>query len=482
MNVFLMYPCGNMFQRGEDRCQSNIKASTSTAMRACNDLGYVAAILRDEHSVFLRDYQTERASFHKLCADMISFRPDVVIVSTTNATVFDDMKQIKRAKQKTGLNFIVVFKGAIFFDAEQELMNQFDDGIVKFFVGGEIDWVIKDLVNMIDLKVAPEFKMLPGIIFREGRSWIKTKCHCWNTNLDSLPFPARDLMNNALYVRPDTGEPMATIQTARGCPSNCIYCLTPSISGKAVRTRSPENVFAEIEECYHKYNIKNFFFKADTFTINEDWVISLCDMIKNSDLNGKIAYTVNSRVKPISEKVLIALKETGCFMIAYGIESGSDETMRLIKKGATVDDARNAIALTKKVGIPVFGFFMIGFPWETEEHIKATEDLIFELDCDFMELHIALPYYGSDFYDLCKAEGVLSGNELGTDYFHSSTIGTKYVSMDKLLDIRKRILMKYHCRPSYIFHKVKSCGFNPKIIYNYGKFGLRLLKNTLLKG
>ncbi|MCQ2532256.1 MAG: B12-binding domain-containing radical SAM protein [Saccharofermentans sp.] len=476
MNVFLMYPCGDMFQRGEDRCQSNIKSSTSTSMRACNDLGYMAAILRDNHSVFLRDYQTEGASFDELCEDVCKFMPEMVVVSTTNATVFNDMDQIASLKEKTGLSFTVVFKGAIFFDAEKDLISQLDKGVVDIFVGGEIDWVIKDIVEKEDLH------SVPGIIIKEGDTWVKTKCDCWNVDLDAIPFPARDLMNNALYTRPDTGEPMATIQTARGCPSNCIYCLTPTISGKAVRTRSPENVFAEIQECYDTYGIKNFFFKADTFTINKNWVLSLCNMIKNSNLDGKIAYTVNSRVKPISEEVLVALKETGCFTIAYGIESGSDETMKLIKKGATVEDARNAIALTKKVGIPIFGFFMIGFPWETEAHIKETEKLIFELDCDFMELHIALPYYGSRFYEMCKSEGVLSGEELGTDYFHAGTTGTKYVPMKRLLGIRKRILLKYHCRPSYIFHKMKACHFSPKIIGNYVKFGLRLVKNALAKG
>lgn len=475
MKVFLMYPCGDMFQRGEDRCQSNIKASTSTSMRACNDLGYMAAILRKNHAVFLRDYQTEGVSFDVLVKDIIDFKPNYVVVSTTNATIFSDMNQIELLKQSIDFDFKVVFKGAIFFDAEDGLIEQVDKDVVDIFVGGEIDWVIQDIIEKDDLSD------VPGIIFKKDGKWIKTDFTCWNINLDDIPFPARDLMNNKLYTRPDTGEPMATIQTARGCPSNCIYCLTPVISGKSVRSRSPQNVFDEISECYHKYGIKNFFFKADTFTINKKWVLELCGLIEQSDLFGKIQYTVNSRVKPISEEILIALKKTGCFTIAYGIESGSDETLSRIKKGATVDDARRAVALTKKVGIPIFGFFMIGFPWETMSDIEQTKKLIFELNCDFIEVHIALPYYGSQFYDICKNEGVLSGDELGTDYFHASSIGTKYVSALELFEIRQKIVFKYCRRPSYIWHKLVACKFNPKIMSNYFKFGMRLIKNVIKK-
>ena len=475
MNIALIYPCGDQYQRGEDRCQSNIKSSTATSMRACNDLGYMAAILRDKHNIFLRDYQTECVGPDTMRSDMLIFKPDVIVVSTTNATVFSDTEQIKSLKEGSGLQFRTIFKGAIFFDAEDSLIEQVDKGVVDVFVGGEIDWVIKDIVEKDDLS------SVPGIIYKKDGKWIKTDFTCWNQNLDDIPFPARDLMKNELYTRPDTNEPMATIQTARGCPSKCIYCLTPVISGRKVRSRSPENVFAEILECYNKYHIRNFFFKADTFTIDREWVLKLCRMITESELNGKIAYTVNSRVKPISYEVMKALKDTGCFAIAFGFETGNVETLDRIKKGATLDDARNAMKLAKQVGLPVYGFFMIGFPWENMQHIKDTERFINELKPDFLEVHIALPYYGSAFYDMCRDEGVLSGNEIGTDYFHSATKGTKYISSEELLNIRKKIIFKYCCNPGYIWHKMTACHFSPKIILNYAKFGFRLIGNMFKK-
>lgn len=472
MNILVFYPPGELFQRGEDRCQSNIKASTSTSMRACNDLGYIASILRNKHNIKLRDYQTENCKYEDLVNDINSFHPNYLILSTTNATIFTDIDIVNNIYKDTSFNGKVVLKGAIFFDASFDLLKQLDLTNIDFLVGGEIDFIIEDIVNQ-----KKPLKEINGIFYKENNQWYKNNFCCWNEDLDSIPFPARDLMKNELYTRPDTGEPMATIQTSRGCPSSCIYCLSPKISGKKIRYRSPQNVLDELLECYEKYNIKNFFFKADTFTFNKEWVLELCDLIKHSKLYGNIHYTANSRVKPLSEEVLIAMKETGCFTIAFGFETGDEETLKKIKKGVSLEDNYNAVKLAKKVGIPIYGFFMIGFPWENKKHIENTKNLIFNLDCDFVELHIALPYYGSEFYDLCKQENVLDKNVIGVDYFHSSTKGTKYLSTNDLLKFRKKVLLKYHCRPKYIFKKLKDCKCNPKIVCNYFKFGIRLIIN-----
>ena len=473
--VMIIYPPGEIFQRGEDRCQSNIKSSTATSMRACNDLGYIASILRDEHKVFLKDYQTENLSYNILKKDVLLFEPDFIFISTTNGSIYEDLKIINQIK-KDYSNCKIILKGAIFFDAPFDLLMKLELNNVDFLIGGEAEYCIKDIIDS-----KKDLNDIVGIFYKKDNIFYKTNFSTWNTDLDSIPFPARDLMNNNLYLRPDVNRPMATIQTSRGCPSNCIYCLSPKISGKCVRFRSPENVFEEILECYEKYNIKDFFFKADTFTINKKWTLKLCNLIKNSKLNGKIEYTVNSRVKPIDEEILIALKETGCFTIAFGFETGSSETMDKIKKGVTIKDNINAMNLAKKVGIPVFGFFMIGFPWENIKHLEETKKHIFKLNPDFLELHIALPYYGSEFYDLCEQENVLNKNVIGTDYFHSSTKGTKYLTNKELLNFRKKILLQYHLRPNYIAKKIIKSKFNLVIISNYFKFGFRLLTNIFKK-
>lgn len=473
--VMLLYPPGKLYQRSEDRAQCNIEDSATVTIHACNDLGYAAAILRNNgYEVFLKDYQTEGLTENEALSDIESFQPDAVFISTTNATVFSDIEFINRIRENR--NFRIIIKGAIFFDTKPELLDILDLTNIDVMVGGESNFVILPIIDSL-LSEKGSLSAVNGIIYKENGELKRTEFSCWETDLDSLPFPARDLMNNALYQRPDTGEPMATIQVSIGCPSNCIYCLTPIISGKRVRFRSVENVFAEIEECYYKYGIKSFFFKADTFTINKDWAIALCDKIINSPLYGNISFTVNSRTNTLSQVLCTKLKLAGCFMLAIGFESGSDETLKKIKKGATIADSLNAARLAKEAGLPIFGFFMIGFPWETEEDIKKTLNFALTLGIDYVELHIAMPYYGTGLFDYCEEYGTMEDTSYGFDVVNPNTKGTKYVSMKRINQLKRGFLIKFYLRPSFVADKVITCIKHPSELKNYAYYGLRLLKN-----
>lgn len=478
--IALIYPPGKLYQRGEDRSQGNIEDSSATAMRACNDLGYAAAVLLEkEYSVFLRDYQTEKCGMQDVISDFKKEAPDVLCISVTNSTIFEDLEVVDKLK-KIFPELVIILKGAIFYDPEMKMLELLDLSNIDFLIGGEIDFAIGDLIE--ELYGEKQYDLINNIIYKkENGEWKKTRFHVWNQDLDKVPFPARFLMKNELYVRPDTGKPMATIQTARGCPSACIYCLSPDISGKAVRKRSPNNVFDEIKECYYKYGIKDFFFKADTFTIDADWAIELCNLIIQSELYGKIEFTANSRVNPISKEVLAAMKKAGCFTVAFGFESGSNVTLKKIRKGTTVQQNLQAMKWAKEVKLPVYGFFMIGFPWETEEDIRQTEKHIFELNPDFIEIHIALPYYGTQLYEECAKANTLEHNTFGSDYFHSSTSGTQYLSMERLIEIRKKIMLRYYTRFSYLIRKAAATLLHPVILKNYIKYGMRLIVNTIKK-
>ena len=475
--IMLLYPPGKAYQRSEDRAQCNLDDSAVATVHACNDIGYAASILRNRgNSVFLRDYQTEKTETEEIKKDIISFNPDIVVISTTNATVLTDIEFTEWIHGFCDCQFIL--KGAIFFDISESILNTLDLKNINYLIGGEIDTVIGDLVDAI-LGSDDKLKNIPGILYKENGKFRKTDFSKWSDRLDEIPFPARDLMKNELYPRPDTGEPMATIQVSRGCPSGCTYCLTPIISGKSLRKRSTENIFAEIKECYYKYGIKNFFFKADTFTMDSDWAGELCDRIINSDLYGKIEFTVNSRVKPLEKPLLEKLKKAGCFMIAVGFESSSDETLKLIKKGTTRADNLRAAKMIKEVGLPLFGFFMIGFPWETRQDIIDTLRFMFEIDPDFIEVHIAMPYYGTELYSQCKKYDTISSDAWGSDYFSPNTTGTSTVSVEEIIKLKNKYQLKFYLRPLYIIKKVIGCVRKPIILVNYVRHGLMLVKNNI---
>lgn len=476
--IMLFYPPGMMFQRGEDRCQQNIKDASAEAMRACNDLGYGAAILlKRGYEVRLRDFQTEGASLSDMYEEFDAFKPDLIMMSITNTTIFDDLKLIKEIREK--YNPVIVLKGALFYDPEQEMLDLLDLSPVDYMIGGEVDFAIGEIADLA-LKGEGNVEDILSILYKkEDGSFGRTKFHVWGEDLDSRPFPARELMNNALYKRPDTDEPMATIQTGRGCPSSCVFCLTPVISGKCVRMRSPQNVMDELTECYEKHGIRNFFFKADTFTIDPAWVKEMCERIINSPLHGKIAFTANSRVNPLSKETLQLMKDAGCFMVAFGFESGSDEMLKTLRKGTTVEMNLRAAKWCHEVGLPFWGFYVIGFPWENKEHILATKKLILQSDPDFIEVKMALPFYGTPLYDAAKEFGLLAESPLGSDFFHSAMSGTKYLTQAQVEKLRRNILLSFYLRPKYVFRKLGESIKTPRVFGNYIKYGFKMLGNIL---
>ena len=443
-------------------------------MRACNDLGSGAAIAREVgYDVGLRDYQTERATCEDVWDDLARLNPRMVVISTTNATIYDDLAFV--AKLRAYHDCFVVLKGAIFYDAPTRVIDELDLSHVDYLIGGEIDYCLVSIANHA-LRDEGDITAADGIYYKASDgAMTPTRFGCYHDTLDDLPFPARDLMNNDLYVRPDTGEPMATIQTSRGCSSGCVFCPSPLLSGTRIRYRSSENVLAELTECYEDYDIRNFFFKADTFTMNGEWARELCALIQTSPLAGKIAFTANSRSKPLDCATLQAMKDAGCWMIAFGFESGSDETLRRMCKGATVADNRQAMEWAREVGLSVFGFSLVGLPWETVDDLAKTRAHIFELDADFIEIHIALPYFGTPLYNLCREAGVLENQPLGADYFNSAITGTETLTLAYIEEWRAQVLRSYYLRPRYIIRRAIEMLCDPRKIAGYVRYGLRLL-------
>lgn len=479
--IMLIYPPGDLFIRGEDRCQANVEVTTATSMRACNDLGYCAAVLLNKgYRVYLKDYQTENLEFHHVKQDIDAFSPDMIFISTTTGSILNDLVFIKKIKKYRECS--VVLKGAIFYDASDQVFQSLDLDDVDYLIGCEAEACIGQIADWA-LRKKGNIDEVYNIFYKDKKKkeFIKTEFGLWKEDIEELPFPTRELMNNDLYVRPDTGEAMATIQISRGCPFSCIYCLSPIISGRKIRQRSTKNVMQEIEECYYKHKIKNFFLKADNFTMNEEWVEELCNLILSSSLKGKIQFTANSRVHPLTLRTLQLMKLAGCFAIAFGFESGSEHTLKLIKKGTNRSQNMRAAKWAKNAGLLVYGFFMIGFPWETKYHLEDTKRHIFDIQPDFLEIFIAQPQYGTDLYLQCIKKKTLShqGNVLGSDFYNACITGTQSLSLNYLISFRNKTIWKYYFRPTYIGARLRDCINNPKILLNYIRYGCKLLKLSL---
>lgn len=472
--VFLCYPPIGMFQRGEERCQADTESSATQMPHAPNDLGYIASNLEAIGiEPVIRDYPMEGASQRYVYNEIISLKPDAILISTTTPTFPKDIEFLKKVKEALP-GIITIAKGSCFYAFSLPELKNSIYGSLDIAIYGEAEFIINDIIRSFNEGAALED--VKGLILNLGTDKVvRTTAPDFREDLDALPFPKRSLIKNELYKNPVTGRPMATVIVSRGCPAQCIFCLTPLISGRKLRKRSVDNVIEELKDCVNNYGIKDFFFRADTFTMDKGYVKRLCEEIKANRLD--ISWVANSRTDTVDEELLEMMKDAGCWLIAFGIESGNEEIQKKIKKGATSKEARRSIALCGKAGIKTLGFFMIGFPWETEETLLDTYNLMKELDCDFIEVHIAMPFEGTELNAICRQSGLIGDLPIGYNYFSNPYgRGTLHLPKDRLIEFRKKMIRDHYLRLSYIYRTLRNFR-SVEECFNYFRYGIRLVAN-----
>lgn len=436
--ALLINPPSGLYIR-EDRCQVPVKGLTATAPRPPIDLAYIASVLeKGGVECMIRDYPVVGKGWSAFRNDLETFSPDLLIVSVTTPTFELDMKACQIAK---GVNpsIITAAKGGHITVFDRKALQEHP--YLDIALRAEVEKTIEELAQGVPVE---EIK---GITFRANGHIRRNPDRDFIENLDSLPFPARHLLNNSLYIRPDTGEPQTTIQTNRGCPGECVFCLAGRLSGKKLRLRSPENIADEIEECVRKFHIRNFFFRADTFTWNKDWVIAVCREIIRRDL--RIKWVCNSRVDTLDDVMLKWMRGAGCWLISLGIESGSQRILDLMRKKIKKEDARRAVELCKKNNIKTYAFYLFGLPWETEEDVRETIRFSLELDSDYAEFHLAVPFPGTELYEIVLREELLEGDFQGYD--HSLPVARTFLlSREDLVKWRRKAIYKFYFRTRYI--------------------------------
>lgn len=466
--ILIIDPPTGLYIR-EDRCQAPVNDIGVTIMRPSIESAYIAAVLEQAGCIcYIRDYSTEKKTWADFEKDLVLISPDVLLVNVTTPSVHKDMQVCCLAK-KNNPNILTVGKGAHFLTFDREILGQYP----------QLDVVIRQEEEMTALELVggEDFKNIDGITYRSGKDIIRNKDRMFIEDLDVLPFPARHLLNNKIYVRLDTGEPQTTIQTSRGCPANCIFCLANKLSGKRLRLRSPENICNEIEECINKYNIKNFFLRADTFTYNSKWVMSICDEILRRNL--EIEWACNSRADTVNAAMLEMMKKSGCYAITMGIESGSQLILDKINKGITLEQVRKAVRLCRQKDIFVDGYFIIGFPWDSRETIRDTLKFALELDLNAADFYIAYPFPGTELFEIMLPYKVFDPLRL-SDTQPYAGVAVRTLTLDKaeLLKWKNKMFRDFYFRPSFLLRTILRFR-SPKTLFRCIKVGASILLKYL---
>jgi hopanoid biosynthesis associated radical SAM protein HpnJ len=275
-------------------------------------------------------------------------------------------------------------------------------------------------------------------------------------NLDALPFVteiyARDLEVERYNV-PFLRHPFISLYTTRGCPAMCTFCLWPqTLSGHPWRTRSSDSVAEEVRFALKRFpQVREIFFDDDTFNYKKSRTIELCNKLKSIGFT----WSCTSRVTTDYE-TLKAMKDAGCRLMVVGYESGDPQILKNIKKGATLEQARRFTRDAKKVGLAIHGDFMIGLPGETPESIRTTMKFAQELDCETIQVSVAHPFPGTEFFDFVRREGYLCDEQMVDDEGHQlPNIEYPGLSRADLMDAVERFYAAYYFRPHVAWRVVK---------------------------
>ena len=220
--------------------------------------------------------------------------------------------------------------------------------------------------------------------------------HYLEKELESFPLPARGDFDHAAYQKiwsQMDGSKTTSIITTLGCPFSCDFCSRP-IFGSLFRRRNLDAVFEEIEQI-RGLGYDSLWIADDNFTLDIGYLKEFCRRIAGR----KIQWSCLSRVTGIDEEIARLMKESGCRRVYLGLETGNQDTLKLMKKRATLAEGKNALHLFHKAGIEVAAFFIVGYPEETVPAIEDTFRFALELPLDYISFNVPFPLPGSVLFE-----------------------------------------------------------------------------------
>jgi len=412
---------------------------------------YVAAVLqRAGHEVkFLNG---AFITHEDILRDVKQFSPEFIgIYSTT----FGWRKAKKTANDFKSIcdKQVFICAGGPYPIAVQERCLEDAGKCLDAVITGEGEFTTLEIIER--LQAGKNLEGVRGVVYRDNGKIIKNPPRPLITDLDSLPFPARELLGDAnLYIPPPATykrKPVAVLMTSRGCNRRCIYCFQIDKERKSgIRYRSVENVLKEIELCIDQ-GYKEIKFIDDTLAADYDRAMQIAQEIKARQLD--FTWFTSACVNQVDKPLLKVFKDAGCWAILFGAESGVQKNLNAIKKGTTLEQIKKAVRAAKEVGLKVSTPFMFGIPGETFEDGLQTIEFAMDLNPDMANFHAITPFPGTYLYDNLEKYGTIS-DEL-TDFTYQGAAFIPYtMTREEILKLRQIAFKRFYSRPSFIIGKL----------------------------
>lgn len=413
---------------------------------------YVAAYLKAHtpHEVRVLDCQVECSSDEEVRAYIQNYAPDLIGLCAWTEYWYDTWRCIQIAKAVNPDIHVSIGGPHIGIYPELTLEHSGCDSVI---VGdGEVPFFW--LANAISNGKIPSH--LPGLHIKgHGVKSCDLKFYI-HGELDTLTPPMREMLPYKKYVNViGKSDYVTTMITSRGCPFHCTFC---KLSFQKTLCHSAEYVIDEFQRI-HDMGIKEIQVYDDTFTWSKKRLIAICQGIIERGI--KIDWAIRDRVSSPTPETMEWLAKAGCTRIHYGVESGSDKTLKTIKKNITTAQALNAFKLAKSFGIQTLAYFMIGLPGETEEDMHETFRFARKLDADYATFSVTVPYAGTEIYEEGLKRGVIPV-DYWQEYAKNPTpdfvvpyFWEEFLDKEGLLRLRDEGTRKFYFRPRYMWRELK---------------------------
>ena len=341
-----------------------------------------------------------------------NLHPDVIgITSNFTAYAEDSLEVAKILKNYFG-DVPVVLGGAHVTMSAEEVLG--DHHYIDYVVRGEGELTFYELINAI--KFDGDIGSINGLSFRNSRGKvISNPDRELVSDINMLPIVDRKYVDMERYKKINSkslaftrNQSIATIMTSRGCPFDCIFCSTKVMWRRHWRPRSAENIVKEIEYLVTEYGINEIAIEDDQFVVNKKRVNEICDLIIERQINVTFSIPAGTSIWLVDFELLKKMKEVGFYRLCFPVETGSQKTLKFIRKPIDLAKVKETIKMAHSLGYWTQGNFIIGFPYETKEEIEQTIRFAYDSGLDYVFFFIAKPYAGADMYDIYKNEGLIN--------------------------------------------------------------------------
>ncbi len=404
-------------------------------------LAYLASMIREEHEVKIVDSLAEDLDFRNVMRIIKKFDPDVVGITSTTSMIYDAYMVADIAKKINENVFVVVGGPHVTFVPERTLR---ECSSVDAVVRGEGELTFRELIERLER--GKSLKGVLGLSYRNDGGVVNNPPRPLIKNVDDIPIPSYDLLPMNRYRAGNSR--FGVVMTSRGCPFNCVFCSSSLQFGKRWRGHSVERVIEELSILRNEYGIREIEFLDDTFTLNRKRAIDLSREIVREGLD--ISWSASSRVDTFSEKVGREMKRAGCHTVYFGIESGSERTLKFIGKGITTEKAKNAVKTAKKIGLKALGSFVIGFPEETREDVEKTIRFSKRIGIDFAQFTIATPYPGTRLWLYGLERGIIKTFNWRKYTTLDPVMRLKHFTEEGIVSMLRKAYVSFYLRPKVV--------------------------------